>query len=516
MTTRTLYQLFADSAAAHPGRTALEVQGHRLTYAELEQSAGRLAARITEEHGGVPTRVGILAGRSLPTYVGYLAALRLGATVVPMNPTFPTARNLEIATSADVDLIVLDQAGAKQRDQLTAGQVALLLPVVDDELSEPDEPAGQPAASAASVAAPADGIAYILHTSGSTGHPRGVPIRHRNVVPLIEWMIKGYGFGPDDRTSQNVELTFDVAVYELFVTWGCGAALVVPRVDDIARASSFVRDKQITHWFCVPSVGDIAARVGALAPGSMPSLRLIVFGGERLIAAQAEQWAAAAPYAELHNLYGPTEVSIICTGQRLGERGVLRAPGSNGTMPIGQVLPHLEYVLLGEDGHPSDPGELCVRGNQRFDGYLDPAGDAGRFLTWEEGHPARIHTGEEPVTERHWYCTGDRVRTEDGSLVFLGRVDDQVKVRGHRIEVGEIEAALTRHPAIREAVTVARAGELGDTLVAHYTGNEVPTAELTSFLREQLPVYMIPGRFVHQEAFPLNANGKVDRKALTG
>jgi amino acid adenylation domain-containing protein len=510
MTTRTLYQLFADSAAAHPDRTALEVRGSRLSYAELEESAGRLAARITEEYGGAPTRVGILAGRSLPTYVGYLAALRLGATVVPMNPTFPATRNLELAISADVDLIVLDRTGTKHRDQLAAGHRALLLSVAEDDR------AGQLAATAAPTVAPADGIAYILHTSGSTGRPRGVPIRHRSVVPLIEWMIKEYGFGPDDRTSQNVELTFDVAVYELFVTWGCGAALVVPRIDDVARASSFVRGKEITHWFCVPSVGDIAARVGALAPGSMPSLRLLVFGGERLIAAQAEQWAAAAPHAELHNLYGPTEVSIFCTGQRLGERGELRGPGTNGTMPIGQVLPHLEYVLLSEDGHPADPGELCLRGNQRFDGYLEPAGDVGRFLTWEEGRAARIHTGDEPVTDLHWYRTGDRVRTEGGSLVFLGRVDDQIKVRGHRIEAGEIEAVLTRHPGIREAVVVARAGELGDTLVAHCTGSEVPAAELTSFLREQLPVYMIPGRFVHRETFPLNANGKVDRKALTG
>ncbi|MFF2812643.1 amino acid adenylation domain-containing protein [Streptomyces sp. NPDC058000] len=506
----TLYELFADSAAHHPDRTALEVQGDRLTYAGLEGAAARLAARMTEELGSVPARVGILAARSLPTYVAYVAALRLGATAVPMNPTFPAARNLEIATSADVDLIVLDRAGTKQLDQLATEHRALLMPLTAEALLGADGPGAEP------IAAPADSVAYILHTSGSTGHPRGVPIRHRNVVPLINWMIKGYGFGPEDRTSQNVELTFDVAVYELFVTWGCGAALVVPRVDDVVRASAFVNDKQITHWFCVPSVGDMAARVGALAPGSMPSLRLLVFGGERLIAAQAEQWAGAAPHAELHNLYGPTEVSIICTGQRLGERGELRGPGSNGTMPIGQVLPHLEYVLLSEDGHPADPGELCVRGNQRFDGYLDPAGDAGRFLTWEPGTTARVHTGDEPVTARHWYRTGDRVRTEDGSLVFLGRVDDQVKVRGHRIEVGEIEAALTRHPHIREAVAVARESDLGGTLVAFYTGTEIPAAELTAFLREQFPVYMIPGRFVHQEAFPLNANGKVDRKALAG
>ncbi|GAA2689350.1 amino acid adenylation domain-containing protein [Streptomyces lunalinharesii] len=509
MTTPTLYQLFADSAARHPDRPALEVQGARLTYAELEESVARLAGRITEEFGGVPDRVGILAARSLPTYVGYLAALRLGATVVPMNPAFPAARNLEIATSADVDLIVLDRAGAKQQDQLTASHRALLMGETEDSLAEPY---GKPVAP---IAAPGDGIAYILHTSGSTGHPRAVPIRHRNVVPAISWVITEYDFGPDDRTSQNVELTFDVAVYELFVTWGCGATLVVPRVDDVVRASAFVNAQQITHWFCVPSVGHLAARVGALAPGSMPSMRLVVFGGERLIAAQAEQWAAAAPNAELHNLYGPTEVSILCTGQRLGERGELRGPGSNGTMPIGQVLPHLDYVLLSEDGHPADPGELCVRGNQRFDGYLDPAGDAGRFLIWEPGTTARVHTGDGPVTDRHWYRTGDRVRTEDGSLVFLGRVDDQVKVRGHRIEVGEIEAALTRHAHIREAVVVARESDLGGTLVAFYTGTEIPSGKLTSFLREQFPVYMIPGRFIHQEAFPLNANGKVDRKALT-
>ncbi|WP_030613925.1 amino acid adenylation domain-containing protein [Streptomyces sclerotialus] len=510
----TLHELYASSAARHPHRTALEVGDETLTYAELDRLADRLAAEIVRSHGGRPATVGLLAARSLTAYAGYLAALRLGAAAVPMNPAHPPARLLTIVKDGALDIVLTDGTSARKGSSQPADLGVPVLTADGDLLTRlRTETNTPPAGSQGRPPRPAD-IAYILYTSGSTGTPRGVPIRHANIVPFIDWAISDCGFGPQDRTSQNVELTFDVAVYELFVTWGAGGALVVPRPNDVVQPSRFVTAKRITHWFCVPSVGSIAARTGSLEPDSMPTLTKVMFGGERLIATQAEQWAEAAPHAELRNLYGPTEVSVVCVQKNLGRRGALTAAGENGTMPIGEVLPHLEHVVLGDDGRPAPTGELCVRGPQRFSGYLDPAHNAARFLDWAPDRVATVLPDGTAPTDRHWYRTGDLVHEGDGGIVFLGRIDDQVKVRGHRIEVGEIESQLTRHPHVTEAVVVAHETADKSTLVAFYTGTATSPADLTKFLRDRLPVYMLPSRFHHRAAFPLNTNGKIDRRSL--
>ncbi|MFD8328084.1 amino acid adenylation domain-containing protein [Streptomyces lydicus] len=520
----TLFGLFAASAARHPERSALEVRGEVLTYGELDRLTARLAERLTAvaaEHGAQrPAKVGLLASRTLTAYAGYLAALRAGAAVVPLNPSFPASRILAIAATTDLDVVVTDDDAARPAERLTAQAAAdgvrlpPMLTLTDAELARlrADDPGdGRPAAAAPTSA---QDIAYVLYTSGSTGRPRGVPIRHANVLPTLRWLVEEHGFGPEDRLSQNVELSFDVAVLELFTTWSVGAALVVPRPNDVVRPSAFVSAQRITRWFCVPSVGSIAARTGALTPDSMPTMVGVMFGGERLLSEQAQQWAAAAPGARLWNLYGPTEVAIVSTAHELGSGTSLRPAGSNGTLPIGRVPDHLEHVVLDESGEPAATGELCLRGSQRFDGYLEPADDIGRFLAWRPGERAVIHDGTAPLTPEHWYRTGDRVQVEDGALVFLSRLDHQVKVRGQRIELGDVDAALARHPAVRDAVALVRETGEDSVLVAYYSGDPTTAAELTTFLRRLVPVYMIPGSFTHLAELPLNTNGKVDRAAV--
>jgi amino acid adenylation domain-containing protein len=518
----TLDELFTSSAVRHPHRTALEVGDQTLTYAELDRLASRLAGEILRATGRRPARVGLLAAHSLTAYAGYLAALRLGAAAVPMNPAYPPARHLAVVKDGALDMVVGDSS--RRRGALTAspdlGIPALL---VDDALvarltgSTEDTEDGDGDADDGGIGHTApepDDLAYILYTSGSTGAPRGVPIRHANIVSFINWAVDACGFGPADRTSQNVELSFDVAVYEMFVTWAAGGTLVVPRPNDIVRPSQFVNDRRITHWWCVPSLGSLAARAGGLAPGSMPTLTKVMLGGERLTAEQARQWAEAAPHAELHNMYGPTEMSVVCVHKNLGGKGRLVAAGANGTMPIGDVLPHLESLVLGADGQPAESGELCLRGPQRFAGYLAPATHGSRFLRRPPGEAAAVLPPGEPVRDTDWYRTGDLVRPEENGLVFLGRLDDQVKVHGHRIEVGEVEAQLTGHPGVHEAVVVAHGTGVEAMLVAHYTGVDTPSADLTAYLRDRLPPYMLPSCFLHRAAFPLNTNGKIDRRSL--
>lgn len=499
MTPTTLSGLFRRTAAAHPHRTALEVGGERLDYAGLDAAAARLATVLTEHLGGRrPRAVGLLRSRDLTAFAGYLAALRLGATVVPLDPRAPVERNREIARLAGVD-IVLEDPVANQR----IGPVRVAPgpqwwhrdtgPVV---AAAPEDP---------------DAVAYLLFTSGSTGRPKGVPIRHRNVVGYLTDCARRFAVAPGDRLSQTFELTFDPSVFDMFVAWAGGATLVVPTRDDVLVPARFVAEHELTHWFSVPSVIALASRLGGLRPGSMPSLRWSLFAGEQLTLDQARGWAAAAPHSTVVNLYGPTELTVTCTGYELP-----RDPGhwprtTNGTVPIGRPHPRLEIRLHGPDPADGGAGELCVRGPQRFDGYLDPADDLGRFLA-PDGTPAP----GSPTSSRDWYRTGDRVRGDGGALVHLGRCDDQVKISGYRIEPAEVEAVLREHPDVHDAVVVAvpgrgRRSEIG--LEAHYTG-AVAESELLGHLRHRLPPHMVPSRLHPLDELPLTANGKVDRRRL--
>jgi amino acid adenylation domain-containing protein len=513
MTTRRLYDWFRGSVDRAGTATAIEVTGLTLSYAELHAAVERMAVRIVQATGRRPGRVGLLTSRSLASYVGYLAIQRLGATAVPLNQGAPVARNLVITKDAGLDATIVDDTSAKQLSEypLQSG-----IPIVDltgdrwRALQEPD---------AGSDPLPETGsggsdIAYIIYTSGSTGTPKGVPATHANVSALLTDNIPRFGFASDCRVSQTFELFFDGSICDLFGTWGTGATLCVPQHSDVFAPVRFVNEKRLTHWLSVPSIISFARRLRALAPGSMPNLRRAMFGGEPLTLEQVEAWQAAAPNARINNCYGPTEMTCICTGYEVPVDRAAWPVTSNRSMPIGDIYPHLDYVLLDDDLRPTDDGELCLRGPQRFPGYLDTSENAGRFLAFD-GEVGRPYDGSEPLTGQHWYRTGDRVRREHGELVHLGRVDDQIKVRGNRVELGEIESALRRHPAIAEVVAVTVTAADGEVdLHAAYTGDRVDDADLARLL-DELPVYMRPRAYHHRDSIPLAANGKVDRKGLT-
>lgn len=502
---RTLDDWFTATVAEFGAQTALEVAGERFSYTELDALVGGLAGVLVAEHGGAPARIGLLAARCPLAYAGYLAAQRLGATVVPLNPAFPAARNAAIARAARLDLVLAQQDAPGQDD--------LPVPVVraDAGLAALRE---APAPALPGSTAGPDDLAYILFTSGSTGTPKGVPIQHRNVSAYLDHVIPLYGLGPGARVSQIFDLTFDPSVRDMFIAWGSGATLVVPGSNDVLAPARFVNRARLTHWCSVPSVVSFAMRLRGLSPGSMPTLRWSVFCGEALTLSQAEAWRAAAPNSALENSYGPTEVTITCSGYRVPDQVERWPRPANGTVPIGTMYPGLETVIVGDDGTPAADGELCVRGPQRFPGYLDPADNAGRFVTLD-GERAGVYDGSAPLTERHWYRTGDRVRIEDGQLVHHGRLDHQIKIRGYRVELGEIEAALREQPGVRDAYVVAIAGANGELdLEAAYTGEAQDAETLLAGLRTRLPGYMVPRGATAFDALPLNPNGKVDRAAL--
>ncbi|MFD3927203.1 amino acid adenylation domain-containing protein [Streptomyces sp. NPDC058614] len=499
----TLYERFAASADTHGDRTALETGGRTLTYTELRSLAEHNAARLLAAlDGRRPARVGILAGRGVAAYASYLAAQRLGATVVPLNPDSAPDRVTAVLAAARPDVVLTDR------------NTTPACPVVAFE--EPADGSFDRLPKDVSVPDP-DAIAYIVFTSGSTGTPKGVPVRQRNAAAMLDYAIDRYDIGPDSRVSQTFDLTFDPTAWDLFTAWGAGAALVVPARGELARPASFIARARITHWFSVPSLISYALRLRDLAPGSMPGLRWSLFGGEQLTLEQAAAWREAAPGSVLENLYGPTEVTVSCTQYRLPTEPADWPVTANGTVPIGTPYPHLDFLVLGEDGRPADEGELCLRGPQRFPGYLDPGENPGRFVRFD-GREASVYEDREAPGEELYYRTGDRVRVgAGGALLHLGRLDHQVKVAGHRVELGEIEAALRAAEGVAEAVvTVLKAAPGAEpTLEAAYTGAPRDPLALRAELSGRLPAYMLPRAFTHFETFPLNANRKIDRLAVT-
>ncbi len=481
----TLHGWFLRGLAADPAAVALRIGSKRLTYQWLHERALALAGDLVATADAPPRRVGLLAAHSEQAYAGLLAASYAGAAVVPLNPEYPAERTRAMITAANLDAVVADANGVAVLGELTGDLGSA--PVITEPVHRPlDRPC---------AAAPED-VAYILFTSGSTGRPKGVPVLHRNVDAYLRSIHDRYAFSRDDVVSQTFDLTFDLAMSDLFAAWGCGGTLVCVPPPAMAVLKEFIAYHRISVWFSSPSVISLARRRG-LGPGDLPTLRLSMFCGESLLRHDATDWQAAASRSRVENLYGPTELTISCTAYRW-DPPADHDPCVNDIVPIGTMYPGLRYILLGTDGRP-DPreGELCVTGTQMFPGYLDPADDVGRFVE---------HDG------LRWYKTGDVVRQlPSADLAYLGRRDHQVKIRGVRLELAEVEWGMRRCRGVRDAVAVIAAGEL----VGFYTGERQPSAVLQDELGAFFPRQQIPRLCHHLNEFPLSANRKTDRRALT-
>lgn len=504
----TLRDGFLRSASRFPMNDALRVAGRRIAYGDAEERARRWARALV--NGDRPAaRVGVFGYRSEISYLGALASLFAGAAFVPLNPRYPAARTAYMARHARLDAVIADDEG-----------VARLCDVVDEasglRVLTPGAPASDVASAGVDVVdrralarcrpldelppAGPDDVAYLMYTSGSTGSPKGVPIRHRNVAPFLRFNRARYALGPEDRLTQTFDQTFDLSVFDLFVAWDAGACVCVPSPRELLAPTGFVEEHGITMWFSVPSLAALLVRRGLLHPRSFPSLRWSLFCGEALPVEIAEAWRAAAPGAVLENLYGPTEATIACFVHRWDDE---RSPAAaaNGLVPIGRPYEGVDAIVDGDDGVT---GELCLAGPQVFSGY------------WrDDDATARTTFAPRPGGPR-FYRTGDRVvRSPDGELSFLGRLDAQVKVLGHRVELGEVEAMLRSAGAPQAAVVALPPGAPTATeLVAYVAGDGVDAVALRDAAAARLPAYMVPSTIEVVSDMPLNANGKIDRRAL--
>ncbi|WP_432074135.1 amino acid adenylation domain-containing protein [Streptomyces wuyuanensis] len=478
----TLPELFAQQAARTPDRTAVVFEDTELTYAELDLRAGRLA-RLLAERGAAPERcVAVVLPRSEALVVTLLAVLKTGASYLPVDPGYPAERIQYLLEDARPALVLTEDHPVFEEvpagDAFTAGPGTCL----------PEHPA------------------YVIYTSGSTGAPKGVVVSHASIVNRLAWMQDRYRLDETDRVLQKTPAGFDVSVWEFFWPLLNGATLVVARPgghQDPAYLAGLMREQRITTAHFVPSM--LAVFAAEPAAAQLPDLRRLISSGEALPAELAAR-AHATIGAGLHNLYGPTEAAVDVTSwEYRNEPGAL-------SVPIGSPVWNTALYVLDSALRPVPPGvagELYIAGAQLARGYLHrPALTAERFVACPFGR-----AGE------RMYRTGDVVAWRaDGHLDFLGRGDDQVKVRGFRVEPAEIEAALVRHDGVGHAVVVPRADASGDTRLFAYvvpSGAERPQpAALRDFLGDLLPEHLIPSAFLVLDELPVTPNGKLDRRAL--
>ena len=499
-----IHQRFSEAALRRPEATAVVCEGRQLTYAQLDARSNQLAHHLIA-HGVRPeVIVGLCIERSIEMVIGILAILKAGGAYLPLDPTYPRQRLQFMVEDAGVSLI-LTQQGAAER--LPPACTLLKLDVEWDRF--PRWPASGPA-----VAACADHLAYCIYTSGSTGRPKGALLTHRNVMRLLAATGRWFGFSHQDVWTLFHSYAFDFSVWELF---GCllhgGRLVVVPYL--VSRSPEACYDllchEQVTVFNQTPLAFTqllSVARERADA-GKLEHLRLVIFGGDALSVGKLEPWYALYDRSmpRLVNMYGITETTVHVTYCPLGESPAC----TRGISPIGVPIPDLCVYILDRHLSPAPvgiPGEIYVSGPGLARGYLGRAGlTAERFVA-------------DPFSERpgaRMYRTGDRgQRLPDGSLSFMGRMDQQLKLRGHRIEPREIEDCLRRHPAVGEAVVLTTGADEGNRRLVAWVvpGTEVSAAHLQSYLREQLPPFMVPADVVLLERLPLTSNGKVDHSRL--
>ncbi len=515
-----LYTRFLRGLALSPDRVAVRAGAEEITYAAAHRLALLWAGALVRQAGDSPGVVGVLAARSVRAYVGILAGLYAGATVVPLQPGFPAARTGQMMDAAGVSALVVDDRGHALLPGLLASRpdLPVLAPGREpgDATPWPEIRAEERHALGEPCPVLASDVAYVLFTSGSTGRPKGVAITHGNTDHYFRLLDARYDFAPTDVFSQVFDLNFDCAMFDLFCAWGAGATAVAVPPGAYRDLPAFCAGQGITVWFSTPSAISLVRRMGGLAPGALAALRWSFFAGEALKCEDAADWERAAPGSLVENLYGPTELTITVSGHRWSAELSPRL-AVNGVVPIGLIHEGHDHFLLAEgagdgaeDGAEDrasertagegEEGELCVSGPQLTPGYLDPADNRGRFLRRDS---------------RDWYRTGDRVRrTANGELAYVGRLDAQVQVQGLRIELAEIDHALRACSGVEEAVTVGAPVDGGIELYAFYTGSSTPPAAMARELRKVLPDQMIPRHFRCLSEMPLNSNRKIDRSVL--
>jgi amino acid adenylation domain-containing protein len=485
----TIHGVFERIAAAQPQAIAAISGGQTLSYDELNRAANRVAHRLRTLGVQPDEPVGICLDRDVGLPIAMLGILKAGGGYVPIDPDYPAARARFMAQDSGMRVIVTDSTHA-------SAMAAMVSTVLDFTALGGEAEGNLP------PAARADSLAYVIYTSGSTGQPKGVMIEHRNVVQLLFQEGLPFSFGPSDTWTLFHSPCFDFSVWEMYGALLFGGRLViVPKhtAQDAPAFLALLSARQVTVLNQTPTAFH-ALIDAALGQPDLAALRLVIFGGEALQPARLADWQSRHPGVRLVNMYGITETTVHVTSKVIGPAEI-----ADGRSVIGDPLPSYAIVIVDSDLRlqpPGVPGEICVAGHGVARGYLNrPELTAGRFIE----HP--------DLPGQRLYRSGDFGRLDpDGKLIYLGRIDDQTKVRGYRIETGEIESQLLAHPLVRDAAVRAVGA---DGLTAWLVAEPALTLEaVLTHLGDKLPDYMLPSRFLLIGTIPMTGNGKVDSKRL--
>lgn len=487
-----LHDFFAAQARRTPDAVAVESDSHQITYSELDSVSTSLALELSDAGVGPETYVPVCLDRSAEMVIGMLGILKAGAAYVPLDPAYPQARIQQVLRSTNASVV------------LTSSQ----FPFNDASLRAFDLDSWRPQRTKPSfrIAVDTENAAYVITTSGSTGDPKGVVVSHRAAVNHMHWMQSEYPLAAGDSVLQKTPFGFDASIWEFFAPLFAGARLVMARPhghQDPHYLWDTVRSRQITTLQLVPS--QLRMLLDADSESQWHGLRRLFCGGEALPTALVKRFQHRCD-AEVINLYGPTEATIDASHHRCS-----RALDDRPTVSLGRPVDNTLLVVTNEHQSPvplGAVGELLIGGQSLSRGYLGQPG-----LTAEKFVP----DSRSGASGERLYRSGDLVSPQSsGRLEYHGRSDGQAKIRGHRIELSEIELSLAEHPAIESASVDVRQRGQSESLIGFVVPiNQAPNAaDLRSFLLERLPEHMVPAVFVELDSLPLNSNGKLDRNAL--
>ena len=510
--TDRLFERMGESA----DERALEVDGRIISYGELLEKAMLVAAGLIE-NGATNETIGLVGQRKASSYIGLLGIIFAGCSFTPINPKYNDSRIKSMLGGSKIRYLVGDPNDISQLDPLLLesikaqiipegrGQGSSSLNLIDEQTLASYKTLPSP------ISVSDDDLAYINYTSGSTGLPKGVMISHNNLQAFLRNMLTIYELNPGFRASQTFDLSFDPSVSDIFFTWIAGGTLcVVPEKEMLIPTDFIVREK-ITFWNSVPSIANFMLKTGNLKPGSFPTLTHSMFCGEQFPVDIAKAWRLAAPNSSIENLYGPTEATIYISRYSYSKNDENQS-FKNNIVPIGRPFDGHEVALIDDKAERIsgvDKGEIVFSGPQLANGYLNDADKtADSFVSFDWDIQGRI-----------WYKTGDLgFFNSNNDLECTGRIDNQIKISGRRIEIGEIESALSNFEKTSGAVVVPlrNTSEIVIGCVA-FVLVELSSADISVIRKEStkfLDSIFFPKKICFIRAFPRSQSGKIDRKAL--
>lgn len=509
-----LHQLLDRAAAAAPDREALRCEGARLRYGEYAVRTDRCAAALRELGVGRGDRVGIFAAKGIDAAVAQYGIWKAGAASVPLDPWLPPERLARVLRDCGIRVLFTDGSRLRRLEAALPGAPDLerLVGVGDDAglplATLPWEEVERLPARPPDARLTEQDLAYIFYTSGSTGEPKGMMHTHRSGLSFVDWSVDLFGLSAGDRVGNHAPLHFDLSLFDYVSAASVGATTVIvseERQKLPASVSQLIDDERLSVWYSVPAAWTQMLMRGALERRSLESLRLVLFGGEPFPTHLLRQAMERAPRARFCHVYGVTETNV-CTYWFVPRP----LPPGDAPIPIGRVCANMEGVLLGDDDVPvpdGEAGELAIRGPGVMRGYWNRP-ELDREVFW------RHRDREDP-----FYRTGDLVRARaDGELAFLGRRDRQIKSRGHRIEMDEVQAALAADPTVAEAAVYAVPDGEGslrlEAALALREGAPWDRAAVVRRLQGRTAAYAVPAALHVVDRLPRTSAGKIDFQEL--